>query len=488
MSEARDLLAEPEDVPVHRGFVALTRHSIVFALGAIAGKAVGLVMLPVLTRILGPAQYGSLDVLMSLGSAATATLLLGLDVGALRLYFDQPDDRSRRTLFATWLTIGLGVSGVAAILILWQAPSISGLLFHDSAFHLGVAAVAVVVVAQTVQVVVLTALRAEGRPWVYALVSGGVLALYGVLAVLLLVWWRADAIAVMWAWAIALVVSSAAGMTVLGGNVRSQPSRDVALRLFRLGLPLAPGVTATLVADFANRAILLGARGPSEVGFYTVAVRFASVAALALTGFQLAWQPHAFALGTSAAALSRIGNDGRRIVSMVAILVTAVAALGPELIQTVAGRPYDSAVPALGFSLIATLGTALFLVESLPSIIARETRDVGLAMGMGVGLALALNLALVTSAGSTGTAAAVATGQLTSAGIVAILGRRRLRIQFGSLRLVSIVVATIGVVLAVTIAAPDASLGVRVVTVLAVCIMVLLLERARTGPAIATAE
>ena len=183
MSGPRGILSEPEDLPLASDFVGLTRNSLVFALGAIAGKAVGLVMLPVLTRSAYPGRLrehrdGPDSLRGDLRTAVGAGVL-----AALRLYFDQPDDASRGSL-ATWLVIGLAVSGVGAVVIVWQASALTDALFRETSLELGVAAVAVVVVAQTVQVIASTVLRAGGRAWLYALLSGGVLVLYAGIAVI----------------------------------------------------------------------------------------------------------------------------------------------------------------------------------------------------------------------------------------------------------------------------------------------------------------
>ena len=479
MSEPRDFLSEPEDLPITSDFAGLTRDSMVFALGAVTGKAVGLVMLPILTRTLSPEQYGSADVLMSLGTAATATLLLGLDVAALRLYFDQTDDASRRRLMSTWMAIGLLVSGSAAIVIAWQARAISTVLFGDSSLEVGVAAVAVIVVAQTVHVVALTVFRAVRRAWMYALLSGGVLVMYAVMAVALLTVWRADANTVVISWAAALAVSASVGVFFVRGRVLGRPSSGLVAPLLRLGLPLALGVAASLVADFANRAILLGSSGASNVALLTVALRFASVAGLAVAGFQLAWLPHALALGSGEASRKRIGVEGRQIVAIVAVLVTGVAVVSPELVRLVAGAAYGNALPALGLSLVGVLASALFLLASLPSVLTRHTKDVGLAVGSGVALALLLNLVLARPFGSTGTAAAVTAGQLVAALLAAALGRRRLVMRFGRGRIAVLVGVSAAVAVLITTVLSGAPLVIRVTPVILMASALLLEDRGR---------
>src|SRR5678816_4286643 len=142
------------------------------------------------------------------------------------------------------------------------------------------------------------------------------------------------------------------------------------------------------------------------------------------------------ALGTGAASRKRIGIEGRRIVAIVAVLVTGLAGISPELVTVVAGGGYADALPALGLSLVGVVASALFLIASLPSLLTKHMNDVGLAVGFGVTVALVMNLVLARPFGSTGTAASVTAGQLASVALAAALGWRRLGIGFAAGRII----------------------------------------------------
>ncbi len=412
------------------GLVRLTRVSVVFALGATLGKVVGLVMLPILTRALSPSEFGSMDVLMSLGTALTATLMFGLDVATLRLYFDQEDKTGRRRLVGTWVAVALTLTTLAATVIAAGSAAISEALFSTSRYQPAVVAIAVILVTQTIEIVVLTVLRAQERPGWFAIINGGVLLLYAGLTVVLLAWWQTDANAVLVALATAFVVFAVLGVLVVRHELVARPTIAAAESLLRLGLPLAPAVAATLAADFVNRAILLGSAGAADVAFFTVALRFASVAALAVTGFQLAWQPHAYALGTSDQARIQLAAEGSWIMSAVCAVTLVLAVASPEVLELAAGPRYALALPTLGVCLVAVLGSALYLIASLPSSIARKTQDLAMATGASVIVAITGNVILAPSLQSLGTAVAVAAGQFAGVATVAILGRRRLLLPF----------------------------------------------------------
>ena len=466
------------------GLAGLTRRSALFALGAVAGKVVGLVMLPVLTRALTQADYGRLDVLLVLTNALTAALLLGLDVATLRLYFDQRNSEERGRLIASWYVIALIVTAAAAGLLVALANPISAALFSTSRLGVAIVAVAAALIAGTVQTIVLTVLRAEGRAGSYAALSVGALVLYAVLAVVLLGSWRTDAAAVLVAWAAAISVSSVAGTTLIRRRIARRPAWNASRRLLRLGLPLAPAVVAVLVSDFLVRIILLRASGADQVADFTVGNRFASAAGLAVAVLQLAWVPRAYALGTTDEARRRIGSETAWIVGIVSIAVLVIAAGAREIVEAAAGPAYLAALPALGFSLVAVLGSALYLVASMPSALARTTEDLGMATAVGAVVAVAATLLLAPLWAATGTAAAAAIAQVSVVGTVGVLGRRRGTLALPARRLV-LMAGTSALAALVLVAAPSlfVRLGVTVAALAAVASALPLRQGLRTARA-----
>jgi len=433
------------------GFGQTTRASTVYALGSIVAKLVGLLMLPILTRSLTPAGFGAMDVLQSLESALLTLLLLGLDVATLRLYFDQPDLTSRRRLIGTSYAIGLTVTLVAAVVIVLAAGWASASLFGSPTLRPAFMAVAVAVVAEAIKAIAGAVLRGEGRAGWFAALSGGTTIAYAVLTVGLLTLWRADASAVLVAYAAAMALAALTVSYLIRAEAFGKPSVAAGRALLRLGLPLAPAAAAVYVGSFLNRTILLGAGGTSEVAYFSVAQRFASVAAIVVTAFALAWPPRAYSLGTSVAARARLAADARWIVAMMCAAVILVAMVSPEVLVLTTGRAYSGALSPLGFCLIAVLMDALFLVASLPSALAKATQDLALAIGAAVITGIIGNLALAPVWHSTGTAAAVAAGELVGVVVVRRLAMRRLPLPVNWLR--------VGILSAVTAFAAEALLA-----------------------------
>jgi O-antigen/teichoic acid export membrane protein len=430
----------------HLSVRALTLSSTLFATGAVAGKVIGFIMLPILARSLSPDGLGRLDVLFALGNSLTTGLLLGLDVAALRLFFDQPDARSTRRLLASWYGVSLVISVTAAAVLVGGSEWISRTLFASSAFQPAVAAVGVAVVAGTVQVVILMTLRATGKAGWYVLVSVGTLLLYAVLAVLLLYAWRADVDAVVGAWAVALLISAVCGTLLLRGKIVGRPSWPAMKSLLRLGLPLAPAVVMTLLAEFLVRILLLGAAGPEGVAYFAVGNRFASVAALSLVALQLAWVPRAYALGTSLHARERISTEATWIVALVSAAAITIAVGSRTIVPVLVGDQYLASLPALGWGLVGVIALALFVVASIPNAVAKRTGRLAVATASAAALSVVGTALLAPAWGAAGATAAVALGEVAAVVIVIALSRGLpIRLAWG--RLITIGIITSGATL-----------------------------------------
>jgi O-antigen/teichoic acid export membrane protein len=444
-----------------QGFARLTRDSLVYSLGSVAGKAIGVIMLPILTRLLTVAEFGRLDLLSTLLSALISALLLGLDTSALRLYFDVPAEGERRRLVSTWVVLGTAINLVAAVVVVLCRTSISQALFGTADYGLAVALVGVAVVLGTWEWMCLTSMRMQKRPAPYALVEGVNLAVTAAATVVLLLAGHRTAAACM----VGTSIGYLAAVVVCPGLVKmvtGRPSKPFGKRLLRLGLPLVPGVVATWGAEFANRAILARMAGIDQVAFFSVSVRMGSAGVLVASSFQLAWLPEAYERGEEHEAHVRTATEARRIVAAVCMLTAALALVSRELLLILGGRSYLAGLGAVGYSELLGVALALLLVAGMPSALTRKFGDVGLATTVGTGVGVVANLLLASRFGATGTAAAVTFGVLVGAVVLAVIGRHRFELAVPWLWIIANVVVTAVVVLVSCLPRDGASIPVRI--------------------------
>lgn len=447
-------------IPSRGGFGRLVRDSALYAVGSVLGKVVGLALLPFLTRTLSTAEFGRYDVLSTLQSAVTSVLLLGLDVAATRLFVELRA-REQRRMFSTWLAMVVALLVPCTLIFFIGRAAISISLFGTDGLATAVALTGLAIIGSALQLVGLTALRNHRRPGAFAAISGGSLLVNGVL-IIVLVPVRPTVTTVLAAMATSMCIGAIAALLVAAAHLAGRPDRRTASRLLALGLPLVPAVACTWIAEFANRAILLDRSGAEEVAFFSVAARFASVSLLVVMGFQLAWQPTAFADSKQVGGLSRVASDGRRIMIGVTATAVAIAVISPELVQVASGDTYLAALPPLGFSLVFTIAIAGYHVATMPSAISAHMRDLGISAAVAAAAGVVLCLWWAGVWGGTGTAAAIAVGQVLGTGLAFGLGRRRAPVPYQWSRILT--VCTIGIVVALACTLPDggAPIPVRV--------------------------
>ncbi len=428
----------------------LTRDSAIYALGAVAGKAVAVALVPVLTRSLSPDEFGRFEVLSTLGTALIWALLLGLDRAALRLAFNG-DITQRRTLFGSWYAIATALALPPSVLLVAAAGPISAALFGNAAHASAVALVGAIAVFGIYEAIALTVLRVLRRPGLYAAVNGARLVLNAALVVAVIVAFGASVELMVLALALSFAASAIAGAGLVRYTVLGRPSLRASRALFRLGLPLAPAVAANWIAEFAIRAIVLGLAGPTEVAYLGLGVRVASIAGLAIGGLQLAWEPHAYDLGATPTSRRQLAHDARRALVAVAAVTALIALLSRELVLVLGGPAYLPALPAVGFCLIAVLGGMIFIVTSTPSMLDTAARDVGIAILLGIGASMLATVALAARFGGAGAAAGIALGQVTSVLAMAWVGRYRSPVPIAWRPTASVLIAAAAVALASTV-------------------------------------
>jgi O-antigen/teichoic acid export membrane protein len=349
---------------------------------------------------------------------------VGTDVAATRLYFDRADHGQRRDLLASWYAVALALALPAGIALILASSAISRSLFGADDWAGAVALTGLITIVGLANVVSLGVMRTTGRPQAYAILEGGALVANAFLAIGFLIWWRADATAVLLALALSWGGAALVGLWIGRTAVLGRPNAPDMAALLRLGLPLAPAAAIAFGTDFYNRAYLLGTAGAFEAGLLSIALRIASVATLAVTAVELAWHPHAYALLEKADARQRLGVEARQIVVLAAASVGMLGLATPEIVAVIGGGRFEAAGLPVALALAGVLGTTLLLIVALPSVIARRTSVIATAASGGVLIGAALNAYLAPRFGASGTALAIAAGQFIAALLLAVMSGR----------------------------------------------------------------
>ena len=100
----------------------LARHAAIYGSADVFGNVISFLLLPVMTRHLSTSEYGALGILLFFAVMTKVLFRMGLDSGFFRIYYEQQNDRDRRT-FNTTIFVA-----AATILVAWTAARITDAL------------------------------------------------------------------------------------------------------------------------------------------------------------------------------------------------------------------------------------------------------------------------------------------------------------------------------------------------------------------------
>jgi len=299
----------------------LVKDSAVYAVGTIASRLVGFIMIPVYTRVLTPADYGIIETVVRLVDIISLFLALGLAEALLRHYYLAKDEEDRRRLVGTVFNLNLTVVMVGSLLTIPFSPYLTRLAFgHDRYTHYVTVSLVSMLVGNLIELP-LTVWRAEGKAWRFTVASLLKLTTQLATNIILVVWLRWG----VWGVVLSGLLNALAWSIALGIPVRLRYGMQFDMRwlkpVLRYGLPLVPAALSQFVLHFSDRFFLTRYATEAELGLYSLAYRFGMLVSAFYGIVSLAWGPWAF----KAAHMDGSETHLRRATSLILVGFSLVA-------------------------------------------------------------------------------------------------------------------------------------------------------------------
>jgi O-antigen/teichoic acid export membrane protein len=370
----------------------------------ILAKAIAVFTLPLYTRHVSTAGYGTYNSLLTAVILFSILLRLGVGEAFVRFYFTD-SDQARRTRIARTATATVAwTTTLASLLAVAFASRLSRLLLGYSDAGLMYCAILGLWAFTNIEMAY-AQLRVDERARTYMRASGANVAMTVVFTISLVVFAEEGARGLL------LGNFGASTIVVLGlwWVLRARVSLRVKLAdlraMLRFGLPTVPADASVYALQVADRFYLLRGVSSGAAGEYAIAVQLATVVFVFVRGFQYAWPPLAYSIDSDAQAARLYSLVTTYFVLATGVVVVAVALLGRWLVRLLAAPEYYGAYKALpwlalGWTLyglyqvmIAITGRARVTRRNLPAAAAGLIVNVALLFvlvpdsGLGLGLA-----------------------------------------------------------------------------------------------------
>lgn len=372
--------------------------------------AIPFALMPVLTRALGPVQYGQVGMFQMLVAALAAVTGLCVHGAANRKYYDMRDNGSELAEFIGSCLQILAVSTLATLALIW---ALSDRLAEWSGLTAGWIVAAGVVSAGGVVVNIRLGqwqVRGHARRYGVFQVSQGLLVmLLSLLLVLVLLMGSAGR---MLAQLLVVALFAAAALYSLRrdrlASFRWRPGYIREALAF--GVPLVPHVAGIFLLGAVDRAVINDILGLHDVGVYMVAVQLALGMAIVFDAVNKAYVPWLFERLQRDQSHEKHALVRWTYVHFALSLLAAggLALFGPHIVSLVAGPGYEAAAQALGWLALGQAFSGMYLMVTNYVFYSKRTGWLAVATISSGALNVALLLVLVPAYGLRGAGMAFA--------------------------------------------------------------------------------
>jgi len=299
----------------------LIGDTLVYGVALALSRGLTFALLPVFTRVLTPAEYGSYDVATSLTRALFVPAVLGIDSGIALLLRRRQGER-RDTGISSALAAQVVWAGLVAATTWYLAPQLAQFMFADAqrAELVRFAAVfLIVLVVNNFVGAVLKWRREPARFLLLTVASAGLAAAGGIYFVLEL---REGANGALLGLACGAALCIPLSAAFLARHLGWPVSRSEVAETLKLGLPFAAVSASEFLFPFLLRLVLLSTMGLAAVGVFGALASICLGLVMINDAFASAWWPYAL----SSEARDRVHGDTATVIRLYAFMLIVLAA------------------------------------------------------------------------------------------------------------------------------------------------------------------
>ncbi len=279
----------------------LARHTAVYGIGDTAGRAIGLILLPLYTSVFSREVIGAMTLAFSLAAFAGIFYTLGMNYAVLRYFAGDVEKDDRMRILSTEFTFLLLVSAILSLVLWRSSESVGNIFFGVPGWDHLVRMVAVILFLDTLSSMCMVVLRAQERSGTYTIIT--LLRLFSSLVLnIYLVTHRREVEAVFEANIITSALVFLVSFPFVANYLRPYISIVWLEKLLKFGLVFVPSVFCVMIIEVSDRYLLRRFLNLEEVGIYSVCYKLGLVSLFLARAFSLAWPTFFLSLSQNANA------------------------------------------------------------------------------------------------------------------------------------------------------------------------------------------
>jgi len=408
------------------------KHSGVYALGNLAKKSLGFLLLPVYTRYLSTADYGILELVSVFLQILVLLLVMGIPGALIKIYtHDCTNKNDKKSLIFTILILLLSFNIPALCIVFRYSSKISSLLLGEGKYAVLIKIICVTIFCNIYITVVTSIYRAEERSKKFVVIS----TIHFFIALLCNIYFVV--IAKMGVKGILLgnLISSLIVFFLVLPELTSQIkfafSKKYLFKILTLSIPMIPSSLAMWIMNASDRYFLRLYSTMDELGLYSLGAKLSMTIYLFIViPFNLAWPTIMFSIAKKKDAKKIYSQIFKYFIFISIFLSLIVCLISKEILIIMTTQPFWSAyrvVPFLVYSHVLFGAQNIFL---MPLYLKEKMAMYPIILFISASVNLFLNFTLIPKHGMVGASLATLISFLILSGLVYYIAQRVYRVPY----------------------------------------------------------
>lgn len=396
----------------------LVENIFVYGMGAVGGKLIPLLMLPVITRLITDTSiFGNYDMVLILSSFGSAIALLGIHDAMFRFYFDKSDDKHKKSVCSTSLFI-VSISAFLVMgLVLVFSKQVTLFVFKDISYIGITYVIAIIILLNSIQQIVTLPFRIRNMRKMVIIISWATPLLTYSISIPLIIFidpLKGLVFAVFFTPLIISIISIIINRSYFA--LKYLDWKKIT-QLIKFGLPLVPTFVIYWVLNSIDRIMINRIIGPAELGIYAVGAKLGHASNLIRIAFTSGFQYFLFSTMNYRDRVEKNSKIFEYLLIIIAFSFFIVNPVIKPIFPILFGKIYAGGHIVTPYLFLSPLFMILFQLSSSQNQIDKKSYISPLTLLPGLMLSVTLNFLLIPKLGIEGAAIANLSGYMISMAI-----------------------------------------------------------------------
>jgi O-antigen/teichoic acid export membrane protein len=350
--------ATPPKHSVSSEVKVLARHGSIYGLANVLGRIISFIMLPIYTRYLTPADYGTLELIYLTTNIIEMVIGLRIEAAVSRFYFDFKEVNDRNTVVST-ATLGYGALAAAMVLLLTPFSGFMATHILDAPDQSALFTIAIITlgvgIVNPIGFAYFRVIHASVTLMTFRVVTTLVTLSLNIYFVVVL---KQGVYGILYSSLIAAVLTTIVMMIYVLRRTGFRINWGVLKEMIKFGLPLIPSNMAAYMVHASDKYFIKEYVDMSSAGLYSVGYKIGTLVNSFVTSpFTQIWTPRRFETFTHEGAEKLYARIFTYFVTLSLFVSLMISIMAKEIIIVTVDHAYW---PAYKVVPIITLSYTIF--------------------------------------------------------------------------------------------------------------------------------